>query len=212
MTPPPNTPPSDPTAPPERKLGLNLAAALDDFLRGNGVSPEVSSRLAVSFVAGLADADTLRDASGRVWAQVPIFDPQGNVLPFDERNVAALEATAASVLMNSPEAAAVFAGVVYPSAFREAKIGRLLWLGRAGEVTEPADIFNSLDAVAMLHEAMFVRLAQRRQFEQKQVAELLARQVELRQGNDTLEQVNEQLRAKTADLTADLNKSAEGGP
>jgi len=193
-------------AAPEPRVGLDLANDLRVALVAyGGMTTAAAFAFSERFVAGLADVTSFRDDAGRVWVQSPVFDPEGRVLPFDRRNVAALEATAAAVLMTSPEAVAVFGGVVYPSAFREARIARVMWLGRTGEVTEPPDIFNSLDVIAMLHEAMFVRLQQRREHEQTQVAALLAEQ------RDLLVQSNELLAAE-AEANERRLRDAGGAP
>lgn len=207
-TTPPSTPPSpEAEAPPEPRLGLNLAADLAQHLAATTpLTREQVADTVSAWVTQLADVESFRDDAGRVWVQAPVFDPEGRVLPFDRRNVAALETTAAAVLLNSPEAVAVFGGVVYPSAYREARIARVMWLGRAGEVVEPSDIFNSLDVIAMLHEAMFVRLQQRREHEQGRVAALLTEQ------RDLLARSNELLAAEVEANERRLRDAAGAAP
>lgn len=203
MTTPQNTPPS-PDEPPAGRVGLDLAAAVRQFLVEEiGVAGPVADAKAGQFVAGLGDVESFVDPVGHLWTQMPVFDDTGRALPFDRRNVAALQMTAGAILMASPEAVAVFGGVVYPSAFREARISRVMWLGRAGEVTEPGDIFNSLDVIAMLHEAMFVRLQARRQHEQKLVGDLLL------QHRDLLKMNNDRL---SQEIAANERSRDAGGP
>lgn len=160
-------------------LGYSLEGAIAMALQQHLKTP-LSDALAisVSVVEMLGEADSFRDERGQVWTKVPAFDGDGQALPFDARNAATLREAAARVLTFSPEAAAVFAGIAYPSAFREAKIERVVWLGRTGEVVSPPDVFNSLDSALMLTEAMYVRLQQIRLHEQKQLGELLARKKE----------------------------------
>lgn len=178
MSTPQPSPSPDPADPPEapRDLhaGVNLTLMIAHALIQNGVTEATADRVADRVVAEIASHDVIRDDAGRVWAQLPVYDAEGNALPFDSRNVATLEHAAAHVLMTSPEAVAVFGGLVYPSAFREAKIARVMWLGRGGEVTGLPDIFNSLDSIALLHEGMFIRLQQRKLHEQSQLALLLS--------------------------------------
>lgn len=215
----PTAPPSSdqtPTAPPpERRAGLDLVNDLVVALASYGGMPtDAAVAFSERFVAGLADVESFSDPAGRVWGQLPMFDPEGTALPFDQRNLAAMETTGATILALSPEAVAVFAGVVYPSHLRAARIARVAWLGRAGEVTEPPDIFNSLDAVAMLHEAMFVRLQQRRQHEQQQVAALLTEQVSLlREQNTSLtaEAEHNEQRLRDAGIEAEPGAAGAGG-
>lgn len=156
------------------RQGVNLQNLIAESLMLAGVGEAAADKVAARVIAEVAQCETLRDDAGRVWAQLPVFGEDGDVLPFDARNVAALEQTAAHILFTSPEPVAVFGGVVYPSRLREAKISRVVWMGRAGEVVAIPDIFNSLDAIALLHQGMFIRLEQRKAFEQNQIAILLA--------------------------------------
>jgi len=171
-----------------------------------GVSHQHAAELAASWAATLAEVDSFRDDAGRVWARMPVFDDEGHALPFDRRNVAALEAAASNVLMLSPEAVAVFGGIVYPSGLSKAAIARVMWMGRAGEVTEPPDIFNSLEAVAILHEAMFQRLIHRRRFEQERVGKLLEEQ------RDLLLVQNAALRTQLGEEATDERPTDAGRP
>jgi hypothetical protein len=91
-------------------------------------------------------------------------------------------------------------------------VGRVIdtILGRTGEVTEPGDIFNSLDVIAMLHEAMFVRLQARRQHEQKLVGDLLLQRRDLLKAeNDQLKRENDRL---SQEIAANERSRDAGGP
>lgn len=164
--------------PHERSHGVNIEIRLRELLAEAGLDDDTVLRISGTVIDEMIESQAVRDEVGRVWVQLPIFDGSGGVLPFDSRNVASLEHTAAHVLLTSPEAAAVFAGVVYPSSLSAAQIDRFVWLGRGGDVTSVPDIFNSLHAINLLNEAMFIRLQARKQHEQEQLQLLLAKKKE----------------------------------
>ncbi len=144
----------------------------------SGVEADRAGVMAARFSESMADVESYRDARGTVWSKVPTHAADGTALSFVDRNVAILREAATAVLTFSPEAVAVFAGVAYPSAFREAKIERAVWLGRGGAVLAAPDVFNSLDTALMLTEAMYVRLQQIRMFEQQIIGDLLTQKKE----------------------------------
>ncbi len=143
-----------------------------------GLPAETAARVADAVVAGFEHVQHVYDETGCMWSQVPMFDEAGQMLPFDRHNTAVLRRAAEDVLSLSPEASAVFAGVVYPSALREAKIARVLWLGRNGEVVAAPDIFNSIDAAMSLMEAMLFRFQQLRDHEEKRLVDILSKMKE----------------------------------
>ena len=160
---------------PDLKVGVNLVALVTEVLHRNGVLGGTAGRIADELADEFETAASFRDDRNHVWGLLPLYDRAGNGLPFDHRNTAILREAAVNVMMYSPEAVAVFAGVAYPSALREAKIARVLWLGRGGDVVTGPEIFNSIDTVLGLTEAMFVRLQQLRMHEQAHLTDLLTK-------------------------------------